>query len=189
MSLIGLDEIKKRILDDLLVQDLGERDLLIPEGCGVDLRLGAVFEITQGGAFIESDGKAGQGLRKGVTTKEIIKYNPNSTTQDYITIKPGDYYLIQTIETVNTPPDLMPMVYPRSSLFRAGLHLLKSKTDPGYQGKLIMGITNLSKFDVKLQMGARICNMVFYKIDGKTVHYRGQHQGGRVTPEKEERQV
>ena len=83
----------------------------------------------------------------------------------------------------------MPLVFPRTSLFRAGLLLLNSKTDPGYKGKLIMGLTNLSKFPVKLQMGARICNVVFFKIEGKSVEYRGQHQGGRVTPEKEEQQV
>ena len=52
-----------------------------------------------------------------------------------------------------------------------------------------MGLTNLSPFPVKLQMGARICNVVFFKIEGKTVKYRGQHQGGRVSPEKVERQV
>jgi deoxycytidine triphosphate deaminase len=52
-----------------------------------------------------------------------------------------------------------------------------------------MGLTNLSPFPVKLQLGARICNIIFHKIKGKTVSYRGQHQGGRVSPKKAERQV
>jgi deoxycytidine triphosphate deaminase len=50
-------------------------------------------------------------------------------------------------------------------------------------------MVNLSPFPVKLQMGARICNMVFFKIDGDSVAYRGQHQGGRITPSKVEQQV
>ncbi|MBI2330436.1 hypothetical protein HYU94_03520 [Candidatus Daviesbacteria bacterium] len=104
-------------------------------------------------------------------------------------IKPGEYYLVQTVESINTPLDLMPIVHVRTSLFRAGLLLLNSKTDPGYCGKLTMGLTNLSSFPVKLQMGARICNIVFHKITGKTIKYRGQHQGGRVSPKKTERQV
>ena len=66
---------------------------------------------------------------------------------------------------------------------------MKRKTDPGYAGKLTMGLTNLSPFPVKLQLGARICNIIFHKIEGKTTKYRGQHQGGRVSPKKVERQV
>ncbi len=186
MAVLGLDEILRRIKEEALIEGLGERELNNPEGVGMDLRLGAVHEIIEGGAFIEADpstssGQVGYGKRKGVKTKEVIGSE--------IIIEPGEYYLVTTMETINTPDDLMPMLYPRSSLFRAGLLLLNTKTDPGYKGKLTMGLTNLSKFEVKLQIGARICNVVFHKIEGKTVDYRGQHQGGRVTPEKEEQQV
>ena len=189
MALLGLSNVMKRISEENLVENLGERDLNNPEGTGVDLRLGAIFKISEGGAFIEADGKAGQGMRKGVKTEQLAEFKPDRDTQEDIIIKPGEYYLVQTVETVNTPTDLMPMVYPRSSLFRAGLSLQYSKTDPGYKGKLTFGLANLSPFEVRLQMGARICNMVFFIIEGETVQYRGQHQGGRVSPEKAERQV
>lgn len=189
MSLLGLNEITTRINSHALLENVGQRDLHNPEGVGIDLRLGSVHKIIAGEAFIEADGTENQGLRKGVTTTPIAVWNPDSSDQPFIVIEPQDYFLVQTIETVNTPHDLMPMVYPRSSLFRAGLLLLNSKTDPGYSGQLTMGLTNLSTFPVKIQLGARICNMVFYKIEGTTVKYRGQHQGGRVTPKNIERQV
>lgn len=189
MAIIGLDQVLKRVKESSLVENLGERELNNPEGVGVDLRLGAVHKIIEGGAFIEADGKAGLGRRKGVVTEKLAEFVPDSETQQEIIIKPGDYYLVSTFETLNTPDDLMPMVYVRSSLFRAGLLLLNTKTDPGYKGTLTMGLKNLSEFEVKLQLGARICNLVFFKIEGKTVNYRGQHQGGRVSPEKEEQQV
>lgn len=189
MALLGLSEIKARIQNDGLVVNLGERDLHNPEGCGVDLRLGSLHKITEGGAFIEADGVAGQGLRKGVKTEELASFVEGADTQADVSIEPGAYYLMQTVESVNTPLDLMPMVYPRSSLFRAGILFLATKTDPGYAGKLTFGLTNLSPFPVRLQMGARVCNMVFYTIEGETVSYRGQHQGGRVTPQDVERQV
>ena len=95
---------------------------------------------------------------------------------------------MQTAETIHTPLDLMPMVYPRSSLFRAGILLLATKTDPGYEGQLTFGLANPGPFSVKLQLGARICNIVFHAIEGRTIGYRGQHQGGRVS-HGEERQV
>lgn len=189
MAILGLDEVIRRVKNEGLVENLGERELENPEGVGVDLRLGSVHKIVEGGTFIEADGKAGLGKRKGVKTKEIAKFDPQENIPKEITIKPGDYYLVQTYESLNTPDDLMPVVYPRSSLFRAGLLLLNTKTDPGYKGPLIMGLKNLSEFEVKLQIGARICNIVFLKIEGKTIRYRGQHQGGRVSPHEEEQQV
>lgn len=189
MAVLGLDEVIRRVKEEGLIQNLGDRDLNNPEGVGLDLRLGKVHRITEGGAFIECDGKAGLGLRKGVQTELLAEYKEDSEAQGDFIVKPGEYYLVQTLESVNTPEDLMPMVYTRGSLFRAGLLLLVSKTDPGYKGSLTFGLTNLSPFEVKLQMGARICNMVFYKIEGKTVNYRGQHQGGRVSPQEVERQV
>jgi len=190
MSVVGLDTILELVkLEEKLIEDLGERELENPEGVGLDLRLGAIHKIVEGGAFIEVDGVGGLGKRKGVKTKELAKFDKNSKKQKEIIIKPKEYYLVQTFEKINTPNNLMPLVFPRTSLFRAGLLLLNSKTDPGYKGQLTMGLTNLSPFPVKLQMGARICNVVFFKIEGKSVKYRGQHQGGRVSPEKEEQQV
>ncbi len=195
MSVLGIDEVLKRVKKEKLIGNLGKRDLKNPEGVGIDLRLGSVHKIVRGGAFIEADpapsgaGQVGYGKRKGVETKLVAEFLEEEQLQKEIVVKPGQYYLVQTVEEVNTPLDLMPLVHTRTSLFRAGILLLNSKTDPGYKGKLTMGLTNLSPFAVKLQMGARICNIVFHKIKGKTVKYRGQHQGGRVSPHKEERQV
>ena len=189
MAIIGLDQVLQRVKEQSLVENLGERELNNPEGVGVDLRLGAVLKIIEGGAYLEADGKAGLGRRKGVRTENLAIFDPKSEMQAEIVIGPGDYYLVSTFESLNTPNDLMPMVYVRSSLFRAGLLLLNTKTDPGYKGVLTMGLKNLSDFEVRLQLGARICNVVFFKIEGKTIDYRGQHQGGRVSPEKEEQQV
>lgn len=203
MSVLGLDEVLRRVKEEKLVENLGERELNNPEGVGVDLRLGSVHKIVEGGAFIETDPSAsfdkaqgkssgqasGLGKRKGVKAEEIARFKENTETQEWVIIKPGDYYLVSTLESLNTPEDLMPMLYPRSSLFRAGLLLLNTKTDPGYKGTLTMGLKNLSDFEVKLQLGARVCNVVFYKIEGKTASYRGQHQGGRISPHEVEQQV
>ncbi|MGH7175339.1 MAG: dCTP deaminase [Minisyncoccia bacterium] len=188
MSVIGIHEVIRRIKKEKLVEGLGGRDLSAPEGTGIDLRLGAAHRIVEGGAFIEADGPAGLGKRKGVKVEEVCKLKKESETQDILTIAPGEYYLVQTAESLNTPLDLMPMVYPRSSLFRAGLLLLATKTDPGYQGPLTFGLANMSTFPVSLQMGARFCNVVFHQIEGEAIAYRGQHQGGRVS-HGEERQV
>lgn len=194
MAVLGIGQVLRRIKNQKLIEGLGQRELKNPEGAGIDLRLGAVHQIIEGGAFIEGDpsagsGQAGYGKRKGVKTHLIAAYKKRKRKQEWVVIKPGDYYLVSTLEVINTPKDLMPQVFPRTSLFRAGLLLLNSKTDPGYRGTLAMGLKNLSEFEIKLQLGARICNVVFFKIEGKTTPYRGQHQGGRISPEDEEQQV
>lgn len=189
MAVLGLDQVLKRIKKEKLIENLGERDLNNPEGVGLDLRLGAIHQIIGGGAFIEVDKEKGLGKRKGVKTKQLVQFKIGAKTQKHLILKPGKYYLVQTLESLNTPDDLMPAIHPRSSLFRAGLSLLATKIDPGYQGFLTFGLVNLSPFGVRLQMGARICNIVFHQIKGKTVKYRGQHQGGRISPKKTERQV
>ncbi|OGE42231.1 hypothetical protein A3A45_01970 [Candidatus Daviesbacteria bacterium RIFCSPLOWO2_01_FULL_36_8] len=194
MSVLGIDEILRRVKKEKLIENLGKRELENPEGVGVDLRLGSVHRIVSGGAFIEADPSTGSGQvvlgkRKGVKTELVAEFKPRAKKQKEIVINPGDYLLVSCFEKLNTPKDLMPVVFPRTSLFRAGLLLLNSKTDPGYKGTLTMGLKNLSEFDVKLQMGARICNIVFFKIEGNSVSYRGQHQGGRISPSDVEQQV
>ena len=187
--IIGIDEVLRRVKKDKLIENLGNRELKNPEGVGIDLRLGAVHQLVEGGAFIEGDRVKGLGSRKGVKTKLIATFKKGKRKQEWITIKLGQYYLVSTLEIINTPKDLMPVIFPRTSLFRSGLLLLNSKTDPGYKGTLTMGLKNLSEFEVKLQLGARICNIVFFKIEGKTTTYRGQHQGGRISPHEKEQQV
>lgn len=188
MSVLGIDEVLRRVKKEKLIENLGKRELKNPEGVGVDLRLGAVYKIIQGGAFIQGDRVKGLGYRKGVKTELLAKHQERGRQRQVI-IKPGEYYLISTVEIINTPKDLMPQVFPRTSLFRAGLLILNSKTDPGYKGTLTMALKNLSEFDIKLQMGARICNVVFFRIEGSSVEYRGQHQGGRISPTDAEQQV
>jgi deoxycytidine triphosphate deaminase len=187
MAVIGIQEVVRRIQEEDLITGLAGRDLSNPEGTGIDLRLGAVHKILEGGAFIEADGEASLGKRSGVKTEELHSLKEGEAPEAFIA-EPGEYYLVQTAETVNTPLDLMPLVYPRSSLLRAGLLFLATKTDPGYKGKLTFGLTNLSRFPVKLELGARICNIVFMRIEGEVIGYRGQHQGGRIS-HGEERQV
>ncbi|MBI2022135.1 hypothetical protein HYS93_04655 [Candidatus Daviesbacteria bacterium] len=189
MSVIGHDEVHRRVREENLIENLSERELNNPEGVGLDLRLGAVYKIAEGGAFIEADGPAGLGKRKGVKSELIAEYDPNEKEQPVAMLEPGEYYLVKTIESLNVALDLMPVVDGRGSLAKSGCFLFATKTDPGYKGFLGFGLYNFSKFPVKIQLGARFCNIVFHKIEGKTSAYRGQHQGGRVAIHEEEQQV
>src|SRR5579864_7228938 len=101
MSVLGIDQVLKRIKEEKLIENLGGRDKDNPEGVGIDLRLGAVYKIAEGGAFIEADGPNGLGKRKGVKPELIAEYKEGGTTE--VTIEPGEYYLVKTIESLNVP--------------------------------------------------------------------------------------
>src|SRR3989344_2697986 len=94
MSVVGIKEVVRRIKEEELITGLDGRDLSNPEGTGIDLRLGCVHKIVEGGAYIEADGAAGLGKRKGVKTEEVCKLKEGDVQDDLI-IAPGEYYLIR----------------------------------------------------------------------------------------------
>ncbi len=174
-----------------LIENLAEREL-DPEGTGFDLRAGEIFRLKSGGFLGVTERK----------TSEVELVNKVSETSKKITLNPGEYFLVKTMEKVNLPSEkiaisigsepvyLMADVYPRSTLQRCGVYLLTTKTDPGYSGELTFGLINLGPFPFELELGSRIANLVFHEVYGELSRaYGGQWKGGRVTTERKETQV
>src|SRR4026208_808707 len=80
-----------------LVENLSERELTNPEGAGFDLRLGEVYTIS-GKAFL------GVTERHTADIKLVAKFEEGKTNK--VIIKPGDFLLTKTIESVNMPEHL-----------------------------------------------------------------------------------
>lgn len=163
-----------------LVENLAERELTNPEGAGFDLRLGEVYEIS-GSAFL------GETDRKTPSIKLVQEYKNGEKRK--IKIKPGDFFLATTIESVNTPQNLTINFKPRTTTFRSGLFLRTGNVAPGYCGKLTFAIKNEGPITVEIEMGARIVHAQFKEVKGGGSMYRGQWQGGRVSATKREKQV
>lgn len=163
-----------------LVESLSERELTNPEGAGFDLRLGEVYRIS-GKAFL------GETHRHTAEIELVKKYNSKKTQS--IKIKPGDFFLVKTIETVNMPENLTASVTPRSTTYRSGLFIRTGNAPPGYSGGLIFGLKNEGPITVEIEMGARFVHIQFSEVKGRGNIYRGQWQGGRVTTRRRERQV
>ena len=177
---LGVDKLLKLVKTKKLVEDLSERELKNPEGCGFDLRLAQAYSIS-------GDGYLGVTERQTCKVRSIAKFDPNKTSA--ISIKPGDFYLVKTIEKVNMPNDLVGVFKPRTTLQRMGLFLRTAQVSPGYSGELTFALANLGPSTVKIELGARIVHLMFAQVDGKTALYRGQWQGGRVTTSGKETQV
>jgi len=178
--ILGPQKLLELVKEIKLVEDLSERELTNPEGAGFDLRLGEVYKIS-GDAFL------GETHRKTADIEKVAEYNPKKTSS--IVIKPGDYFLVSTIEKVNIPTFLTANFKPRTTTFRSGLFLRTGNVAPGYQGKLTFGLKNEGPIEVTIELGARFVHMQVEEVLGEGAQYRGQWQGGRVAATKKEKQV
>lgn len=172
-----------------LITDLAERELNNPEGSGIDLRVGSVHRIV-GDSFLAADGSSRERYSPKIEELGDVEKEGNKL----IIMKPNEYFLVTTMETVHAPAEkikfdvffpegfLIPKVWPRSSLQRGGVSFHATKTDPGYKGKLTFGIKNLSNENFNFELGARMFNIEYEPVLGDLKRaYSGQHQGGRVT--------
>jgi deoxycytidine triphosphate deaminase len=116
----------------------------------------------------------------------IAKYDGHSGTK--VKLLPGKTYVGTTVEKINTPKNLFGWFIPRQTLYKCGIVVQGIRTDPGYSGKFSFVLINTSNKPFELEMGARIANMVFHKVEGETKLYAGQWQGGRAFIDKEEKQ-
>ena len=163
-----------------LVENLAERELTNPEGAGFDLRMGALYRV---------NGKGFLGVHERETPKveELASYSP--TENRSIALEPHVYYVMKTIERVNTPNDIAILFRPRSTLYRSGVALFTGNVSPGYVGELNFGIVNLRNEPFTIELGARVCHAMFYLVAGETAPYKGQWQGGRTTTDGKEKQI
>lgn len=177
---LGVDKLLKLVKTKKLVEGLTERELTNPEGAGFDLRLGKVSKISGTGFLGIED-------RNSADSKLVAEYNPPKRKS--VLIKPGESYLVTTIEKVNLPQNLTANMWLRSTLYRSGIILSGGNTAPGYEGELSFLFYNAGKAKVKIELGARIVHILFWEVEGKTNMYRGQWKGGRVSTKVREKQV
>lgn len=173
--ILGPKQLLKLVKDISLVEGLSERELTNPEGAGFDLRLGEVYKIF-GTAFL------GETERQTPEVQLIASYKEGE--KNSITFKPGDFYLVKTIESFNMPDYLTANFKPRTTTFRSGLFLRTGNVAPGYKGAVTFGMVNEGPINVTIEMGARFCHVQFEEVLGKGSLYRGQWQKGRVTTGK-----
>ena len=187
-----------------LVENLSERELTNPEGTGFDLRLGEVYKI-KGKAFLgvterhtpevtlvakhQENRHSGKRSASRIDSGQALRLRSGQARMTSIKIRPGEFYLVKTIESVNMPENLTASITPRSTTYRSGLFIRTGNVPPGYCGGLTFGLKNEGPVTVEIEMGARFVHIQFSEVSGGGNMYRGQWQGGRVTTKKSERQI
>jgi dCTP deaminase len=105
--------------------------------------------------------------------------------QDYhLTL--DEFLLVNTIEKITLPNNLIARIIPRSSLARLGV-LVTFDADllpPNYSGKPILTMKNLSKKPVLLGAGLAVCQIMFEEVDKPIEGYRSRYKHTKPEPSK-----
>jgi dCTP deaminase len=154
-----------------------ELDSFQLQGHSVDLRLGFTFMIP----------KTWHMTPKGREAFDITHFNKQSNEYfdiveleqgQYFDLLPHEYILVSTFESVKLPPNIMAILYPRSSTNRKGMSLdLTGIIDAGYEGQLILPIRNNTHSQtVRLFPGERLCQIVFEELSDSVEHKSKYHR-------------
>ncbi len=115
--------------------------------------------------------------RLGVDEREIPPRRELPFDTDGWLHLPAGAYVVRLCETVDLPTDLMALGFARSSLLRSGCGILNAVWDAGYHGRseALLAVMNPAGF--RVQRGARIAQLVFFRLATATEAYRGVYQG------------
>lgn len=132
----------------------------------VDLRMGFTFMVPRPWHM----------TRKGREALNLDYYDPKSKQLSYyevIELEQGQYFdilpqehiIVSTLESIKMPKDLMAILFPRSSVNRRGLSVdLSGIIDAGYEGQLIIPVTNNIHQTIRLYPGERFCQVIFEEL-------------------------
>jgi dUTP pyrophosphatase len=132
---------------------------------GVDLSLDAVWR------FVERGTLGRHNADRYLPEREELAFDAGGWLQ----LEPG-VYGIRYAERVAIPTDCGGLCLPRSSLLRMGLTVPTAVWDAGYSGRgeglVIVG----NPHGVRLQHGARVAQLVVFRLTASTTAYAGQYQ-------------
>lgn len=83
---------------------------------------------------------------------------------DGFVMKPGQYCLAALAEEITLPADVVAFVEPRTRYTRMGLLIARQFCNPGYSGRLQIGIYNASGNNLRLRSYAPVAQLVFHRL-------------------------
>ena len=109
------------------------------------------------------------------STKKIV----NLKDTGYLALQPGDFGVVTCLEIVRLGPQHAARIGLRSKYARKGLIATTGpQIDPGYHGRLIIGITNLTPKPVSLPYKDDLLTVEFHRLEQASTHpYDGPYQG------------
>ena len=148
------------------------------EGSKIELTLGDVYEINRG-RLPSVIGVKSRLIQEGkpIRPREPV-HNPYvSMDNPYWPLGEG-VYLLQTRETVIMPIDKIGVIQQRTSIFRSGCSIQNSFIDPGFNGRITVGLNVPPDVNIEIEQGSGILNLWLTQI----MTWAGYGNGNRYLP-------
>ena len=149
--------------DPPLLRDLADAESQV-QPHGIDLRLESVCRFASAGALARHN--------RTLPERDPLAFDAD----DALHLGPGAY-LVRFEEVVQLPTDLMALARPRSTLLRCGATLHTAVWDAGYVGRSEALLVVANPHGLRLERGARICQLIFFLLDAPSAGYAGAYQG------------
>lgn len=101
---------------------------------------------------------------KRPATQEVFSAESNN---GQIMLKPGTFYHLHTIEKVDLPADLHGNTEAIMNQALRGLRVTTGVVDPGFNGRLLIGVENISETTQTLSVGDRIVQLTFTRLESR----------------------
>jgi dCTP deaminase len=108
--------------------------------------------------------------------KVLLKYSSEEVV-GRVVIPPHSYILGVTIEHFNIPRHIKARVVGKSTLCRCGILINSSPAEPGWSGRLVLEIGNITSLPACVYVGEGIAQMEFEMLSGETEIDYGQKEG------------
>jgi dCTP deaminase len=117
---------------------------------------------------------------EGITTSTKRKVNIRET--GYVLLQPGDFGIVIILEEIRMGPQYAGRFGLRSRYARKGLVATTGpQVDPGYHGRLIVGLTNLTPNPISLPYMDDFLSLEIHRLEEATTKpYSGPYQGRMV---------
>jgi dCTP deaminase len=97
-----------------------------------------------------------------------------------VVIKPKQYELVATLETVELGLKTTASLHIRSSLAREGIIGSFAVVDPGFRGQLTLNLHNVGEKEITISEGEPMVQIVFHKLGSQARKgYSGLYQNSR----------
>jgi len=136
---------------------------------GIDLTLDKIYSFNGIGKIDFSN------ENRQLPQKSHLPFNNDG----YIKLTPG-VYGVSFKEIVNLPDHIMALGRPRSSLIRMGASVVTAVWDAGYRGRSEAMLSVHHHEGVTIFENARLLQLVFLQLTGKTGAYDGIYQGENI---------
>jgi dUTP pyrophosphatase len=136
---------------------------------GVDLTLDKIYRLEGRGKIDFSN------ENRKLPNKIHLPFNKDG----FVKLAPGAYG-VSFKEIVNLPNHIMALGRPRSSLIRMGASVVTAVWDAGYRGRseAMLSVHHLE--GITIFENARLLQLIFLQLSGKTVAYDGIYQGENI---------